>query len=163
MVKVIFESGASEQLRNAIAYLVVEADRLGVQLTRTGLVKLLFLADLRAKEQLGSTISGATYKYYTYGPFAPEIIDAIAEMDGREIVEETRPHPTDTDAQVAYHYAPGKSDLPSEALDANQRRIIREVLHEYGALPLQTLLRHVYDTEPMRDAQPLQVVLNDAA
>lgn len=151
------------RLLSAVYYLVKRAcEMLDEPLTRTKVVKLLFLADLRCKAQVHRTISGAEYKYYTYGPFAPEILAALQDMDGYEITEEAQPYPTDAEEQLRYCYKPGDQPEFDLQLDEDQRRIIDSVVQSYGPLPLQELLDHVYNTPAMRSAEPLQIVLSDA-
>jgi len=73
-----------DKLRDVILYFL---NRLGVIESRTKLVKLLYLADVEAKKKLDRTITGLNYIYHFYGPYAPEIIEKVLEMNGEEIRE----------------------------------------------------------------------------
>ncbi len=152
-----------ERLRSAIVYLVGVAKTMGIKhLGRTKLVKLLFLADYRSKEPHKPTISGVEYTYYAYGPFAPDILLALEEMDGYEILEVPRDFATDTDEQLAYSYLPGDSPRFKAELPEEHKRIIKQVLTEFGHLPLSALLKHVYQMDRMQDAEPFNMILSDA-
>lgn len=150
-----------EKLRSCIVYLISKAKELQLpSFNRTKLVKLLFLADYRAKQQLDQTISGVQYEYYAYGPFSPHILDAIDELVGYEIVEQVIDHlPSDPDKGIAYRYSLGDSPRFELTLTDQERDIIDSVLNEFGRFSLQRLLKHVYNTPVMQDARPLSLVL----
>lgn len=78
----------SDKLRDVIYYLI---NKLGFIESRTKLVKLIYLTDVKATSALGRTITGLKYIYHFYGAYAPEIIETVLEMDGDEIKEVYNP------------------------------------------------------------------------
>jgi hypothetical protein len=158
----VVEFYTDERLRSAIVYMIEAAQVIGVsKLGRTKLMKLLFLADDRSMQELKRTISGTEYTYYTYGPFASDVLLALEEMDGYEILEVPRDFATDTEEKLAYSYSLGESPRFEVQLPEEDRRIIKEVLIEYGGLSLSALLKHVYGMTRMKDAEPFSMILSD--
>jgi|Deesub1362A_J573_1020465.scaffolds.fasta_scaffold01370_22 uncharacterized phage-associated protein len=149
---------SKRKLQMVIYYLV---KKLGPNLTRTKLVKLLFLIDYIAKKGkkygIGRSITGTKYYYYHYGPFSREIIDTLREMQGYEIVETDIGRPEEFSSYYIYMegYRPRiKIDFPPE-----EQKIIDLVCDKYGYYSLNDLLEIVYSLEEMKKAKPLDIVL----
>ena len=70
-------------LEKAIIYLVHKGL---FDLTRTKLVKLLYLIDLEYWKKREKTFTGLNYISYYYGPYSEEIIDAIQKLQREQIV-----------------------------------------------------------------------------
>ena len=68
-------------LRHLIAHVITELADLGVGFGKTKLVKLLYLIDVENYRRRGATISGLTWRFYHYGPYAFEIDTALKELD----------------------------------------------------------------------------------
>ena len=142
-----------ESKLNASIYYLVK--RIGKQLNRTKIVKLLFIADNMAKKRLKRTISGTSYVYLLYGPYSDDIIKSIREMDGYEINEILDPY------TKSYSYS--KTDMPRidpmKILDRNEVEILDEVIKNHGEDSLREILSYVYNLDCMKDAEPLDNVL----
>lgn len=137
----------NEKLKTIIYYIVC---KLGGQLTRTKLVKLLYLIDYFAiKTRLSATgITGVKYDYYYYGPFSREIIGAVDEMRGYEIMEGEN---ISLEGNVYYLYFLGKSSPRVQTkLQSDEIKVIDKVIEKYGLLELPGLLKKVYATEPLK-------------
>ena len=161
-IRIVFkEYYTGERLRNAVLHLVQAASDMGIgNLGRTKLVKLMFLADHASLNQQKRTISGVEYTYHNYGPFASEILQALDDMAGHEILEETRGLVTEKEKHLAYHYLPGDPPRWSSQLAREDSEIIEQILSQFGSWPLSRLLNYVYDMELMQDKEPLDVVLS---
>ena len=143
-----------ESKRNASIYYLVK--RIGKQLNRTKLVKVLFIADNRAKKKLNRTISGTTYVYLLYGPYSEDIIKSIEEMNGYEINE------IFNSSTKSYSYS--ETDMPRidpmKILDRNEVEILDEVIKDHGEDSLHKILSYVYNLDCMKDTEPLDIVLS---
>lgn len=120
---------------------------------RTRLVKLLFLADLQARSELGHSISGVDYSYHYYGPYADPIIDAVEELARRgEVVTSRRPLPNGSYfTGYSVHRPPANGAC---GLAPDEQLIVDEVVDRWGDRSLQELLAHVYSLPTMRAATP---------
>ena len=138
-----------EKLEAAIEYVLRKSRR---RLTRTEIVKYLYLADLSHFERYGRTLTGLDYSYYYYGPFNRDILNALERMDGKSIRETS--HVAD-DGSEYYLYEPVGRIPSSDALSKEERAILNSVIVKWRGRPLRELLKYVYDkTEPMRKARP---------
>jgi|Deesub1362A_J573_1020465.scaffolds.fasta_scaffold11346_1 hypothetical protein len=152
---------ADKKLKMVIYYIVREMNRLGYHLNRTKLVKLLFIIDYIAKKgrrmRIGRTITGIKYHYYHYGPFSRKIPSAIQDMQGKEIIERDIGNPLDFASY--YVYTPGNMPRFEPEFEDREKEIIDFVIKEYGPYPLDSILKVVYNLPEMREAKPLDIVL----
>lgn len=137
-----------DKLRDVIYYLT---SKLGVIESRTKLVKLLYLADVEAKEKLKRTITGLKYIYHFYGPYAPEIIEKAHEMDGEEIREVYNP------LFDRYEYYAVKKEREVD-LDRDEIEVLNEVIKKYGRMNTSEIKEIAYDTRPMLKAEPGDII-----
>lgn len=129
------------KLESAIAYLVSE---LPGGLTKTKLVKLLYLADRQAVKERGTPITGIQYQRYYYGPYSEDIQRAIEEMRGYEILEV---HGISMLGRSYYKYYPGDTPRFDKLnLSPADQEVLDHIIEEYGSLPLEDLLDKVYNT-----------------
>ncbi len=136
-----------DKLRSAIFYFVKQ---LGEIDSRIKLVKLIYLADLEAKQKLGRTITGIEYVYHFYGPYSPEIIEEAVEMNGEYIVEAYNP------LFDRYEYYP-LVDFDIKLSD-EELKILDEVIKKYGNANTTRIEEIAYETEPMKKAKPGEVL-----
>ena len=137
-----------DKVRDVIYYLV---NKLGFIESRTKLVKLLYLADVEAKNKTGNTITGLTYVYHFYGPYSPQIIETALEMDGEEIKEIYNPY------FERYEYVKGEQDREIK-LTEEEIKVLEEIIEEYGKLGTNDIKERAYQTEPMKTAKPGEVI-----
>ena len=69
-----------ELTKALIAYIVSKYSDVHDGLTKTKLMKLIFLVDYEYYKRHGRTFTGSTYIKYFYGPFSMEIVEIIDEM-----------------------------------------------------------------------------------
>lgn len=123
-------------------------ERLSGQITRTRLVKFIYLADYEARRWLGRPISSLMYFFEHYGPYDkgfPEHIDHV-----RGLIEEEPRRWVDYTGYV-YHF---KGPHRPHAFDREETIILNHIVTKYAHLPLPELLDEVvYQTEPMREAK----------
>lgn len=137
-----------DKLRDVIFYLI---SKLGVIESRTKLVKLLYLADVEAKEKLDRTITGLTYIYHFYGPYAPEIIEKALEMDGEEIREVYNP------LFDRYEYYAVKEEADVD-LNPDEIKILNEVIKKYGRMNTNEIKEVAYNTKQMKRVEPGEII-----
>jgi len=117
----------------------------------TRLVKLLYLADVEwRRAHGGEPIANLTWKFLHFGPYANELADLLGGPDvevkelehGKEVRSFNFP---DDD---------GETTLPSEVVS-----LVRQLVSNWGDVPLNKLLDHVYfDTEPMENAKRYELL-----
>ena len=117
--------------------------------TKTQLVKFLYLADLYAIKWLGQQITGLKWVYYHHGPWEDDIQADLERMDGREINQCSQ-----TDGTVLIQLgsnAPPEDDLE---LPESMKLMLDNIRREWagsGSENFESLLKYVYDTAPMKD------------
>jgi len=137
-----------DKLRDVIYYLI---SKLGIIESRTKLVKLIYLTDVEAKKELGKTISGLTYVYHFYGPYAPEIIEKALEMDGEEIREVYNPF------FDRYEYIKGEKEREIE-LSKEEVEVLDKIIEKYGKLGTNDVKEIAYKTEQMMQTKPGEII-----
>lgn len=146
------------KLEMVIYYLV---KKLGNRLTKTKLMKLLFISDYIAKEGrkfgIGRTITGTQYIYYHYGPFSFEVCPAIDEMNGYEILEFDLSESSQYGSLFSYDL--GTNPRFEIKLNDVEKKILDIVSNKYGYMPLETLLTLVYNSKPMKNAKVNDIIL----
>ena len=146
------------KLKMVIYYLV---KKLGNRLTKTKLMKLLFISDYIAKEGkksgIGRTITGAQYIYYHYGPFSFEVYPAINEMNGYEILEFDSSESSRYGSLFSYEV--GANPRFEIRLSDHEKKILDLVINKYGYMPLDDLLTMVYNSKPMINAKVNDIIL----
>ncbi len=126
------------KLNAVLEYLVKKLDG---KVTRTQLVKYVYLYDLKAKPEGLET--GITWKNYYYGPYSEEVIDALKDMNGYELIEEQRLNLSSE--KFYYLYRKGPVDL-EYSLDKKERSILDRLIEKHKGSTLEELLEEVYQT-----------------
>jgi hypothetical protein len=112
----------------------------------THLQKLAYLADLFAREYLGTPVTGFDYVWHKHGPFDQRIYDAVDELERAGLAKE-RPG--------FVWYGRWKREIRSEnrltefEVSPEEAAILDFVAERYEAMPLDKVLDEVYSTEPM--------------
>lgn len=135
------------KLKEMIKYIVENYEEPQV-LTRTKLVKLLYLSDKFAKEELGSKISDTDYIKYHYGPYSDDIVDTLEEMDGEGISELVG----QTSSGKYYQYVPLHANVTGR-LSNQEKAIIDRILNNYADLDTEALVDEVYTMYNLDDEQ----------
>lgn len=134
-------------LEELILYVVGRSRDRGATLTRTKLVKLVYLIDVARAEGLGRTLTGLRWRFLHYGPYAPELGTKLEELESREAIFGG----SFGDAML-YR---GARDVPDAAnWPASVCMGVDRVVDEWAGAELNKLLDHVYfHTTPMQHAQ----------
>jgi hypothetical protein len=138
---------ATLSLEDTIAMLAAHARHQGVTLTRTKLVKLLYLLDVRAWETIGRTLTGVEWIWHHYGPYSPTVVEVCKRMSstGELEAEETSnffgsPEYRVRSANEAYY----RDHSPVFMA------LARQIIAEFGRFAPSMIGDLTYETEPMR-------------
>lgn len=140
----------------AILAILLETKQAGVgKVTRTALIKYLYLLDLWfAEESGGATFTKAEWKFHHFGPYADALASALDFLSTQPAVEHEDRDRTDKSYSL-YWLGAAAQVKPLEALVPQDVRIRLEVAVRRFANDLSSLLSYVYfETEPMRNARP---------
>lgn len=120
----------------------------GGDLPKTKLVKLLYLIDVEYYRHFRSTLAGASWFFYLYGPYAVEIESAIRDLAGYEL-EETEFF--SMGGKKGFAYKTFREDDLRDLLPLEQRQVVYNTLRRWAVEDLNTILDYVYfETEPMK-------------
>lgn len=146
------------KLDQAIIYLI---DRLH-SLTRTKLVKFLYLTDISHYKKFKKPLTNVKYYSYHYGPFSEEVLKSIEKLNPYEIEEL---HRISNEGREYYTYSLGRNSRIGELdLTRGEKQCLDQVTDTYGKMDLDDLLKHVYNTSQYRNCkkgQTIDLSLND--
>lgn len=142
-----------------VTYYLIKTLR--TRLTKTKLMKLLFISDYIAKEGknlgIGRTITGTKYIYYHYGPFSFDVYPIINKMNNYEILELDSSEKSRYGSLFSYDIGPRpRFEIK---LNDDEKKILNFVIDKYGFMSLDTLLTLVYNSKPMKNAQVNDIIL----
>ncbi|MDJ0616068.1 MAG: DUF4065 domain-containing protein [Calothrix sp. MO_192.B10] len=115
-------------------------------ITKTQLIKFLYLADLYAVKWTGNQLTELDWYYYNFGPWHEDIDAALDKMNGKEISIETEGGTTLVKLGTK---AENIDDLP---LATSQKLVLDNIRREWagsGQGKMTQLLNYVYNTAPM--------------
>ncbi|WP_433083803.1 type II toxin-antitoxin system antitoxin SocA domain-containing protein [Dactylosporangium sp. CA-052675] len=132
------------------AYLAVldVARQNGMQITRTKIAKLLYLADLGAVEDGSDPISGVEWKWLEHGPFNYDLLSLENLLVARSVVSRQREEFYGGWELRLSGELPQNFELPEE-----DRQLLNRTMERYGRYAATTLKDMSYQTPPMEDAQ----------
>jgi hypothetical protein len=116
--------------------------------TKTKLLKLLYLLDVEFYRAHGQIFTGFNWKYFHLGPWTNEF-DPLLEhvLAGRGLTENVRQH---ADYDARYLHAEERVDLRKPFDSYNDEAILKTVLDTWGPSTTGEILDYVYfRTEPM--------------
>ncbi|NES65430.1 MAG: SocA family protein [Okeania sp. SIO2D1] len=127
-------------LEQLIKYFVYETKG---HITKTQLVKFLYLADLYSVKWTGKQLTKLDWYFYNHGPWHEDIDMALKRMNGKEICQE--------EGQVKF-IKPGAEAGKTEDLKLPKSLMLMldNIRREWaGSDKLNQLLDYVYNTAPM--------------
>jgi hypothetical protein len=140
-------------LEKLILYFVVKTKG---NITKTQLIKFLYLADLYAVKWTGKPLTELDWCYYHYGPWHEEIektLNSLAESNRIEL----KPMLTKNDQDAILVTLNGNEDLTgSFDFSLSLELMLDNIRKEWagsGKDRFNNLLEYVYDTEPMKEAR----------
>ncbi len=118
---------------------------------RKRLVKMLYMADVLAREYLGAPISSLQYYRDEYGPYDHHIKDVIKELIDAGLATEI----IERDAEYLYKRLVDSGEPVKFDFSLGEAEILRYVALNYLSMPMKELLQDVvYLTTPMKENPP---------
>ncbi len=121
-------------------------------ITKTQLIKFLYLADLYSVKWTGKQLTELDWYYYNYGPWHDDIDAALNKMNGKEIIQESQGNTTLIKLGVQ---AVSSDDLE---LPVSLKLVLDNIRREWagsGQDKLNQLLDYVYSTAPMLEVKDI--------
>jgi len=124
----------------------------GKPITRTHLVKLVYLADYMYARHTGRTMTGFEYMWDNYGPNAVgnQIVKRADQLDQTGAIQIVETLTSMGNSKFLYRASEGAS---TPGLDSLADRIIDEAAQAYGTLDWKDVVAISKRTEPMRKAK----------
>lgn len=117
-------------------------------ITKTQLIKFLYLADLYSVKWTGKQLTELDWYYYNYGPWHEDVDAALNKMNGKEIIQES--HSNTTLIKLGTE-AVSSDDLE---LPVSLKLVLDNIRREWaGSDKLSQLLDYVYSTAPMLEVK----------
>lgn len=139
-------------LQRLILHVVDFVHEEGGDLTKTKLVKLLYLIDLNFYRHFRSTLTQVRWFYHLYGPYAYEIDAVIKATEGYDLQESQF---VSRRGRKGFTYRAAVEEDLREILPFDRRQVIHNTLRKWAIEDLNTILDFVYfETPPMKDARP---------
>jgi len=124
-------------------------------LTRTVLVKLIYLSELEFISLYQRRMTDIQFRYDNYGPFSWEIIDTAQDLIDRGILSMEKDSNILGDERYRYR-ALKKPDIKD--LDEHSLKALQQVLEKFSAYTFSGLIDYVYSTAPMRYTHKGEVI-----
>jgi hypothetical protein len=127
----------------------------GGGVSKTKLLKLVYLVELLYKRRYGERLTNAEWVYYFYGPYLYDYDELLNKNTSLNI--SSVGYAEDKEAQiVSIKNTYSNNEVPSDI-----KFLIGGVVRDYGNLDLRSLLDHVYfETEPMMNAETRGEILD---
>lgn len=139
------------QAKNLIKYIISTARDFNFALTKTALIKLLYLVDIEAYRHNGKILSGADWLFYKFGPYDFELSAQIDQLAQDPTVEVKKFE--DANGRQGTLFISAK-EIDYGQFDTGTKGIVLGAVKEWGGVELVDLLNHVYFyTEPMIKAK----------
>ena len=144
---------AEQMISSVVKYIVWKLQEGEWSISKTKIVKLLYLIDIEYFRHYRVALTGFPWKYYYYGPYSSEIEDIFKRLHldlPQEEVKTTKGHKafvfrSSEDAEFEFN-----ENVPQGA-----RYVVERILRRWAPEELNPLLSFVYfDTGPMRSAKP---------
>ncbi|MCD6463080.1 MAG: SocA family protein [Thermotogae bacterium] len=141
--------------KEAVMYLLVNTG----PITKTKLIKLLFLADKEALNHYGESITNLKYVKYFYGPYPREIEDILSDLYAHNYIYYTQE--LTFDGKLYYLVSPKQKIDPQDfkRLSESEKYILKKVATKFGMKTLGEILDIVYELEEVKNAEFGQRIL----
>ncbi|RAM51033.1 MAG: DUF4065 domain-containing protein [Hapalosiphonaceae cyanobacterium JJU2] len=117
-------------------------------ITKTQLIKFLYLADLYSVKWTGKQLTDLDWRYYRFGPWNEGIDVALNQMNGKEIIQESQYNAT--------YIRPVNQAAQADDLEIplSVKFVLDNIRREWaGSDKVNQLLDYVYSTAPMVEAK----------
>jgi len=132
----------------ATRYILEKVDNI----SKTKLIKLLFLADrsFLKTNKADLSITGFRYVRYFYGPYSVEIEDVVGSLSIKGLIE-YRKHITPKDE--VYLISKTDKKVKFEHLKEEEKKTLAKIAEEFGSKSLPEILDKIYDLDEVKRAE----------
>lgn len=135
-----------------VTYIVAEQD--DVPLTRTKLVKLVYLSDIYSVKERGTPITGVSYSKYYLGPYSERIIEATSKLDAERI----NVIPFASNKGIIYNHTLLSPKNYEVNLSRPEKKIVDRVIKDYGRKDTKELVKVVLEREEVKEKDKFEVI-----
>ena len=130
------------------------SEKFGGGLTKTKLLKLAYLAEVKYKRRYSERITEAKWVYYLYGPYLWDYNEILNDKNIDIFNKDTQ---DDKDMQIISI----KTGYRNETISKEIKYLITDIIRDYANEDLASILEYVYfETEPMMNAENRKEILN---
>lgn len=138
-----------DMLKQLIIYLVDQIQDQDGCISKIRIVKLLYLIDVEYYRKFGHTLTNLDWIFYSYGPYAFQINNAINELGYRLDPESVQ---TRIGEKATIYHVDQEADI-SGFFNFGTKSMIDKIISHWACEETKSLIDHVYtETEPMKDA-----------
>jgi uncharacterized phage-associated protein len=117
-------------------------------ITKTQLIKFLYLADLYSVKWTGNQLTELDWYYYNFGPWHEDIDTALNKMNGKEVVIEREGN------AVLIRLGFQGSDVNDLQLPVSLKLVLDNIRREWAGYEKRNqLFEYVYNTAPMLEVK----------
>jgi hypothetical protein len=129
--------------------ILAEASLKPLTLSKTQLVKLLYLTEVEFYRERGERLTDLDWLFYHYGPYALEIDTLLNEKEFEMEKKETK-----SEREIQLYKIAEPTPKYASFVDAKVSLTVKRIVGEWGNKPLPELLDYVYfETEPMQTVE----------
>lgn len=137
----------SQNVENLVAAIVTRVVRQGSYVTKTKLLKLLYLFDVEYYRVHRTTFTGFAWKFFHLGPWAANFDSTLEGLIANDILQQNR---SSSESQPSFYKSVEPVELREPFSDPKDEYILQSVLNTWGALSTGEILDYVYfQTAPM--------------
>jgi Protein of unknown function (DUF4065) len=138
--------------KDLVLSVLTRIKELDASVSKTKLLKLLYLADIEHFRATGDTLTGFDWIFYWYGPWSSDYDRLLDQMEAEAVLARTQWSAGGLDGERLSAVEP--RDLAKIIADTNEYFRIRRLVDTFSDLATSNLLDFVYfDTEPMAGAE----------
>lgn len=141
------------RLQDVIRYFIRFYPR---RVSRTVLVKLVYLADVEFYRRYARKMTGLEYQHFHYGPFNWTIPDTAEELVAKKLLTTISTINVYGDPTIIYRSSEEKPSL--DALDSYCLDVVHAVNAKFSRFTFTQLLDYVYSTPPMTGVPPGEII-----